>query len=166
MLMNRKLQEQVEKSWRSIITIWIALLGALVVYFAVAFALKGKVPPFTGNFLLLRGALYAVSIATLLLIWIIRKILLKKIGNRAAKRDAVEKQPHPVVSGYATVITVSLAMAESIGIYGLILSLFSRDFFDLYCLMSLSAAAMIYFRPQKDELMGMLKKDALTHDVF
>ena len=164
--MNRKLQEQVEKSWRSIIAVWIALLGALVVYFVAAFAFKGKIPPFKGNFLLLRGALYAVSIATLLLIWVIRKTLLVKIGRRAVNRDAVEKQPHPVISGYATVMTVCLAMAESIGIYGLILSLFSKDFFDLYCLMVLSAAAMVYFRPKKEELMEILKKNVLTHDVF
>ena len=56
---------------------------------------------------------------------------------------------------YSIAVIASLAMSESIGIYGLVLFLLGKNAMDLYLLVGISAAAMFYYRPKKDELLNL-----------
>ncbi len=156
---------QVAKGWRVLVFIWISFLTTLIIYFAVAFALKDKVHPFTENFSLLRGALYLISGVSLFLAWYVRKVIIEKNRARAAAWNPAGGASHPAIATYTTAVAVSLAMSESVGVYGLVLRLFGGSILDLYSLMFLSAAAMVYYRPQKEVLLKMMKEPR-THDTY
>ncbi len=49
-------------------------------------------------------------------------------------------------------------MSESIGVYGLILFFMGKNRSDLYILIVISAAAMLYYRPNKEEVISMAKE--------
>jgi hypothetical protein len=55
-------------------------------------------------------------------------------------------------------VIISLALCESVGIYGLVLFFLGKNTMDLYLLLGVSAAAMIYYRPRKDELLNLLQE--------
>jgi len=161
LLEEKKIMEQVGKGWRALVTVWVAFLGTLIIYFAVAFVLRDKVRLFTGNFSFLRGALYIISAVSLFLARFVRKVIMAKNLGKSRADGAL----HPAIAVYTTAVAVSLAMAESVGIYGLILRLFGGSVLDLYSLMFLSAAAMVYYRPQKGELLKMMR-NSRTHDPY
>lgn len=50
---------------------------------------------------------------------------------------------------------VTLALSESIAIYGLVLFLIGKDPMDLYLLILISAAAMLIYRPKKEEVIHL-----------
>jgi hypothetical protein len=54
---------------------------------------------------------------------------------------------------------VSLALAESVGIYGFVLSMIGQNPIDLYLLLVVSAATMYYYQPREDELAALLAQD-------
>jgi hypothetical protein len=65
---------------------------------------------------------------------------------------------------YTTAMIVSLALSESIGIYGLVLFLLGDSFQTLYIFISISALAMFFYRPKREDLetlaIAMQRKDA------
>jgi hypothetical protein len=52
------------------------------------------------------------------------------------------------------------AMSESIGIFGLVLFLLAKNPTDLYLLILISAAAMLIYRPRKDDVIGLLQTNS------
>lgn len=52
----------------------------------------------------------------------------------------------------AVVILSSIALAESVGIYGLVLFIKSGEFVTLYAFIGVSALGLLYFRPKFEEL--------------
>jgi hypothetical protein len=52
---------------------------------------------------------------------------------------------------------VALAMSESVGVYGLILFFLGKNSRDLYLLILVSAAAMVVYRPRKDEVLSLVQ---------
>jgi hypothetical protein len=56
---------------------------------------------------------------------------------------------------YTSAVIASLVMCEGVGIYGLILFLLGKDATDLYLLLGISAAAMVYYRPKREELVNL-----------
>jgi hypothetical protein len=53
---------------------------------------------------------------------------------------------------YSRAVILSLALAEAVAIYGLVLFLLFRHVADLYLFTGASAAALIFLRPRLDEL--------------
>jgi len=58
---------------------------------------------------------------------------------------------------YSAATIVALAMSESIGVYGLILFFLGKNSTDLYLLILISAAAMVIYRPRKDEMLNLVQ---------
>lgn len=73
---------------------------------------------------------------------------------QAQQNNSVHNQ-HPAVGRYTVVIIILAALSESIGIYGVVLFLISKNSLVLYQFITISAAAMIYFRPRKEELLQL-----------
>lgn len=48
-----------------------------------------------------------------------------------------------------------MALSESIGVYGLVLFFLSKDSGVLYQFIVMSAIAMLYYRPRKEELLQL-----------
>jgi hypothetical protein len=70
----------------------------------------------------------------------------------AARSQSIQSQ-HPAAAKYTTALVVAMALSESIGIYGLVLFFLSKDSLTLYLFILMSAIAMFYYRPRKEELL-------------
>ncbi len=156
-MLEKSEMEQLDKAWTVIKIIWGALLASLGVYVAVCEYMKDQLRP-TTDFPLetMKLVLYGVSFFTLIVIHFIRRMMLKTAGSGLF--SAFVQSPsvqHPTAGRYLSVVIVSMALCESIGIYGLVLFFMSKDSLVLYQFIIISAAAMLYFRPRKEELLQL-----------
>lgn len=138
--------------------IWAAMLGSLLVYIFICHQLGerfGRVEGSDFPIILLRNILYAVTAAELIMSYYLRKFMLKgrSVTTEAdiASRSSAVNQPS-FVDQYTVIVIISLAMAESIGIFGLVLFLLGGDFKTLYIFIVVSALAMVFYRPKREEL--------------
>lgn len=64
----------------------------------------------------------------------------------------------PARNRYLLTIIVSMALAESIGIMGLVMFMLGDDFNTLYIFMALSALAVFLYRPKRHEYISIVKE--------
>jgi hypothetical protein len=138
---------------------WMALLGSLALYLVVG---RFVAPDFASplgveTFTILRMALIALGLVTLLAAKYVRKMILATGGPSAGPDQA--RRP-PLLQRYSSAVITSMAMSESVGVYGLLLFLLGKNEMDLYLLVAISAAAMYYFRPRKEELLNLSQRGA------
>lgn len=158
MLQKQEL-DQIDKGWTKIMVIWVALLSSLGFYLVICMAVGNQIPvSMDGSQLeVFKYALFGISAMTLLSTYFFRKFMINKI-SRPLQGAAFQSETHPAVAKYLTAIIIVMALSESIGIYGMVLFFISKDAMSLYQLMVLSAAAMILFRPKKEELIEVAEK--------
>jgi len=130
------------------------MLMAVLIYLVVGLYMKDKIGVVMEKdvFEKLRIALYMVSFATLIATKFIRKYILSRKGH-------VQTAQHPVLAKYTLAMIVSLAMSESIAIYGLLLFLMGKKQLDLYLLTFIAVAAMLYYRPKKEEIIEIIEEE-------
>jgi hypothetical protein len=63
----------------------------------------------------------------------------------------------PILGKYAVALIVSLALSESIAIYGLVLFFLGDNYQTLYFFVGISAIAMFFYRPKKEELEELIR---------
>jgi hypothetical protein len=143
--------------------IWVALLSSLGFYLVICMAVGNQIPvSMEGPRLeIIKYALFGISVLTLAGAWLFRKLLMGKIA-RPVNDSSFQSETHPAVAKYLIAIIIVMALSESVGIYGMVLFFISKDTMSLYQLMILSAAAMILFRPKKEELIDIAKKMKLS----
>jgi len=149
--------KQLETGWRVALFIWGAILASLGIYLVVCIIVEKemqinidpKLPLET-----IKYALFGVSIITLFVVHYLRKFLLRNISSNVISSQTSLPQ-HPAVGKYLVLVIISSALLESIGIYGLVLFFLAKDTSSFYQLLIISAAAMIYYRPRKDELLNI-----------
>ncbi len=151
--------DQIDKGWTKIMLVWIALISSLVIYLVVCKAVEGQIPvSMEGSPLeILKYALFAISALTLAGAYLFRRTLMGKIVM-SPKGEGLQTDIQTAVGKYLTVIVIIMSLSESVGIYGVVLFFISKDAMSLYQLMILSAAAMIVFRPKKEELIEVAEK--------
>lgn len=147
-------EQEMERMLLTLKIVWLALLGSLAVYLVVGrLVVPGLAFPLSGeSFRILRTALYALGFVTLLAAAYVRRLILS-MGSRSA--GPAQAGQSSVPQKYASAVIASLAMSESVGIYGLVLFLLGKNVMDLYLLVGIAAAAMFYFRPRQDELRNL-----------
>jgi len=148
---------RLEAGWRMILVIWGVLFASLGVYLIVCMNIEKSIqinvdPGFPLK--TIRYALFGVSCITLFVVYYLRKFLMKPNISIANSRQTSSNQ-HPAVGKYTVAIILTSALLEGIGIYGVILFLLAKDTLSLYQLFIISAAAMIFFRPRKEELLHL-----------
>jgi hypothetical protein len=159
-MIDRNLEEKADKGLKNLNFIWVAMLGFLALYTFLGFFLKNSLEITTRDpsfHTTLKWTLYLVSAATFFLALFLRRMLINSSRTLKGWTQEATGQPHPAVARYSTAVVLSLAVAESIGVYGLILCLFFHNLTDLISLIALSAVAMILLRPKRDELFGLMK---------
>jgi F0F1-type ATP synthase membrane subunit c/vacuolar-type H+-ATPase subunit K len=160
-------REALNKAFVTMKLIWAALLASLAIYVLVCHLWGEEIRANVSADIpvgLLRSVLYVVAVAELFLAYFLRKSIIKgRFGG--AGRDlvphAAQADTGSIVNRYMVAIIVSLAISDSIGIYGLILFLLGDELMTLYTFVAISAAAMFYFRPKMEEL-EQLVRDART----
>lgn len=147
-------EQEIERGMATLRIIWLAMLVFLVGYgFAGRIAALGMASTMSKEvFAMLRTALYALAFATLIASRFIKKMILAGKGKAG---DPTQPQPSSVMQRYTSAVLASLAMSESVGLYGLVLFLLGKDAGDLYLLLGISALAMVYHRPKREELANL-----------
>lgn len=154
--------ETFEKGMMVARIIWAFIFGALVVYVIVCHAVADesfRIEISAGIPLdLVRNILFgASSIALLLAYFIRRRIVSVKQGN-STNRFSSSASPLNLAQflpKYTETIILSCALSETVGIFGLVLFLLGDSFQNLYLFIGVSAIALIYFRPKKEEIEKM-----------
>lgn len=134
---------------RPITIVWIAMLAALPIYAAAGLLAAPTIRPVLSaeTFGLLRRVLYVAAAVILLAIGRIRRLV--RGGANPPPGTAARAAVPP--SREDAAVIVSLAMCESVAVIGLVLYLLGRNTTDLFLLLGISAAAMVYYRPRADD---------------
>lgn len=136
-------QDLLRKQFQIHRLIWIAMFASLGVYLAVYFMVGESVrAQQTGEMPLdtFRNILLAVAAGEVLLIGFIRKRLLTPAPEMKGKAAL------PIQRYFVTGI-ITYALAESIGIFGLVLYFLGDSVDYLYLFICVSAGVMLYYRP-------------------
>jgi len=156
-MINADDKNELAKKMMVIRIIWGALFSSLFVYILVCHFLADQLEP---NMLdpdfpmtLFTNILFAVAVVEVIIAYVVRWFMLK-----TASREQLDISS--TVGKYTTIIIVTNAICESVGIYGLILFLLSQDFQLLYTFMFISALTMLHFRPKTVEIEGIYDKNA------
>ncbi len=151
-------KDAIKKGMMTLWFVWAAMLGSLLIYFFIVHAFGAEIrnplqPDFPME--LLRNILYGISIITIVLSHFLRKLLLAvKDGDASSgflKSGAQANQPL-FVGKYTLALMISLALSESIAIYGLVLFLLGTNFQTFYIFTAISALSMFFYRPRRTEL--------------
>jgi hypothetical protein len=147
---------EVDKRLMILRIIWFALLMSLIVYLFVAIRLAANVQPSISEetFAILRTVLYVMAIVVLIATKYVRKLIM---SGKSQVSQPVQALEHLAFQKYSAATVVALAMSESIGVYGLILFFLGKNSRDLYLLILISAAAMVIYRPRKDEMLSLVQ---------
>lgn len=163
MLGNAELKE-LDDGWMIILIIWGAMLGSLAIFMVICHQIQDQIKVNLGidfPFEAIKYTLYSFSILILTSIFYLRKAMLKvhtTSYNPKRPLSSVSKNQNVAVAKYLSSITIAMALSESIGIFGLVIFLLKKDWESFYLLFSVSAGAMVYFRPRKEELLNLAKR--------
>jgi F0F1-type ATP synthase membrane subunit c/vacuolar-type H+-ATPase subunit K len=169
-------KEAINKGMQTLWFIWAAMLGSLIIYIFVCHQLGEEIRRGFGESAfpleLFRNILYGVVAAELIISYYLRKFMLRGQSSATeagiARRSSTLNQP-PFVGQYTVVVIISFAISESIGIYGLMLFLLGGDFKTLYTFIVVTALAMVFYRPKRQELERLAaaykKRDESTSEM-
>jgi hypothetical protein len=156
-MINETEKEAVEKGMKTLWFVWAAITASLLIYFYIIYAFGEEIRPPLGEDLpleLLRNILYGISVIILFLAHFLRKWIIKSTSFSAQlykDRKEFSNQPAYMMK-YTAAVVASLAMSESIAIFGLVLFLIGADYQTFYIFLAISALGMFFFRPKRAEL--------------
>ncbi len=151
--------EEIEKINKELLTlnvIWAAMLLSLFIYVFVGLYTKDTLRITMEKNLIdiLRNVFYLMAFITLIGTRFIRKLILSGKGINTNQQSYQSDKPR-ALARYSSASIVSLAMTESIGIYGLVLFLLGKNEVDLYLFTLIAAATMLIYRPKKDGIVSL-----------
>ncbi len=151
-------EQEFDKRLMTLRMIWFAVLMSLAIYLFVGIKAGADVQSSMNEdiFGILRTVLYAVAFATLIATRYVRKLILSGKSQGSQPTQVLKAS---AFQRYSAAVVVSLAMSESIGIYGLVLFFLGKNSTDLYLLIMISAAAMVMYRPRKDAVINLVEEN-------
>jgi len=154
--------EEPSKGLLTLKVIWSGMLGSLVTYLILGLVIVTnlKIPMDESTYAVLKPALYILAVVVLITTRYVTKHILSwrgQLRRATLQHSALRNFHHPALQKYAMAMILAWAMSESIGVFGLVLFLLGRNSMDLYLLILISAAAMLIYRPRKDELMSLVQ---------
>jgi len=146
--------DDLEKSWKTVYLIWIAMLIVLFIYMLVGLSLEDKIDISIDKSLIniLRYIIYFLSGVLVFSIKFVRKYVLD-----SKSKNKNEYSDNPAVFTYIKATVTSLAMAEFVAVLGLVLFIVSKNKIDLYLLIFISAVSMIVYRPFKEQMVDFVR---------
>jgi hypothetical protein len=148
------------KEYRIAWVIWVTMVFSLCIYLLIGRYINDALRHSMENIEVLRTALFAVSIVVLGIAFFLRRRMLG-VTPASMETDTFSSGTDvpPKTSGagkYVSSVIISLALCESVGIYGLVLFFVGDSSEILYTFIAISAAAMLYFRPKKEEMEALI----------
>lgn len=142
--MTPGLEETLDRTYRITVIVAVAMIASVLMYAGVVELLKRLAPASgpsaePGTVELLRQVFRGLTLVHFLaLAW---------LGGRARRPEG---KPLARLQGLKTLTMTSLALAESIAVYGLVLFLLSRNPIDFYHLLLVSLLSFIVVFPRRD----------------
>ena len=141
--------------------IWFAMLFSLGMYLFVAY-LAGpdiRVDPLPETtYTTLMYILVGLGVVLLMVSFPLRRFMIRSVqkGNDPDPQTGPSRPDIQTVIGkYATALIISLALSESVGIFGLVLFFLGKDFQTLNAFLACSAVAMIFHCPRVSEIENL-----------
>ena len=152
-------EQEIDNCLKPMRIIWFALFFSLFTYLAIALFASSSINIQFDEIILkyFRFALYSFSFITIISTIFIHKLILK---NRNNSTLGSINDIQSLAKKYNVAMIISLALSESIGIYGLILFFVSKNLNDLYLLILISAISMLFYFPKKSS-MSILIQDSM-----
>jgi len=154
-------REENEKGLLILRIIWTGMLGFLFFYLILGHQLADEIGRSASATLpldLVRNTLYGIAILTLLLIHFLRRRMTAgrsdDSGPTSSSTSSISNQSS-VLAKYMSATIVSLALSESIGIYGLALIFLGDNTQALHIFIGISALAIIFYRPRRGKLEAL-----------
>jgi len=156
---QKALKGVLRKAWFVWIVMFCSLPVALIACYAMADDLKvfsvQDIPlSISRNILLVSAAILFIVTGN------IRRFQLhaKSIAQRATRTPPTMNVHDQIIIKYLSVMIISLALSEVIGVFGVLLFILSGDFQSLYLFIAISAAAMLLYCPKWNEIQGIAIK--------
>jgi hypothetical protein len=167
-MMEAQGKDAIDKGMRILWFIWGAMVCSLLIYIFVCHQLGegfGEGGGADVPVVLLRNIFFILAAAELVMSYFLRRFMLKdrpRTAGAAIVRRASALNQLPFLIQYFAAVVISLALSESIGIYGLVLFLLGGGFKTLYTFIAVSALAMVFYRPKRAEMerLAMAYKQA------
>ncbi len=155
-----------EKRLLTLWIIWAAIFVSLFFYVLICHLWgdgirRNAMPNFPLH--LMRNVLYGVAIFTLVLTHFLRRFMLpERSGGSGPRflRPQSDLTQSSLISRYATSMVISLALSESIGLYGFVLFLLGDGFRTLYIFVGISALALFFYRPKREEIETLALRES------
>ena len=144
--------------------IWGAMVGSLVFYIVICNLIGDQIRQPKGPgfpLVLLRNIFFGIGIVALIATHFIRKFILRKPSGGPGSVSTSQPAPQDLAKIYAKytiALIISLALCESVGIYGLVLFFLGGSFQVMYTFMIISAAGMFYYRPKREEIEALSRE--------
>lgn len=155
---NSNTEEDLKKGVRINWIIWSIMFGALAIYLIVCFLkAEGINTKLHSSIAPIKYILCIISAIGLACIYYVRRIMLKICPNNNSSMN--NGHPSLIKTGlnqYTRAQIISLAIAESIGVYGLVYFFLTKDYLFLYILILISAIVMIIYRPKVKDLKQLI----------
>ena len=138
--------------------IWCVILVSLAIYLFVGLLVEKNLQNSLNEdtYAVFKSVLYVLTCVTLIITWYLRKFLMTRNSPSFQTNQVSESE---ILQKYFVASIVSWALSESIGIYGLILSLVGKNTTDLYILIFIAAIALFLYRPKKEDVIGLAEEN-------
>lgn len=156
-MLDPNIQDNLDKTHRTIRILWIAIMASLGIMLVVAHAITEQAGQNPEVQAILRYPLMAAAVLILLAVPMVRRFLLKS-GAETAKsmRDSTAKF-NVLAARYTSAVIVSMALCESVTILGFFLYVLGGDMPTFYIFLAASVVGMYAYRPRREPLEELAK---------
>ncbi len=150
--------EQLDRELSRLKIIWFGMLGSLALYLIIGLQIAPNIHISMDKnaFSVLKTVLY---LFTLIIIVITRYVKRFVLSGKNQQGQGIQNFQSLTLQKYTTVMLISWALLEAIGIFGLVLFFLGKNRTDLFLFIAISAVAMLWYRPKKDELVSLARND-------
>jgi hypothetical protein len=169
-MLNETEKRGLEKGMIVLWLIWGAIFVSLLIYILVANMLVEEIKQASMedfDLPLMRNILIAVGVLEIFIIQLLRRYMLPKDNtspSRKLQSSSTDSGLVKIMAVYTKATVITLALAESIGIFGLVLFFLGDSFQVLYLFIAVSAAVMFYYSPKRDELEAFITDRGLKFE--
>lgn len=149
----------IAQGMRTLWIIWGAMMGSLVLYVFICYQwgdeLRQAGSPAAVPVGTMRTLFFGITVFILAAARLIRKFMLARRPEAPAVMTSTAPgsgNPSLFLATYSTAVIVSLALSESIGIFGLVLFVLGDSLQVFRLFVAISVAALYFFRPRREEL--------------
>ncbi len=150
--------EELSRRLSTLKVIWFGMLGVLAVYVFIGLSIAKdvEVSMDKSTFGVIKTVLYLFTLVIIITTRYASRFILSGKGQSGQATQSFEPM---TLQKYTTAIIVAWALLDCIGIFGLVLFLLGKNPMDLYLLVAISAAAMFWYRPKKEDLVHLVRKN-------